>query len=239
MQQYIIPVNNEALSRAINGLYGDNAAEAVGKAYGVIDGAMQLAFEAGRLEEATKVLAERAEEAVKINADIETARQHGFMAGHAHSEDYDTKEAFSDGYDAGFADGEEFMKTHDAKRELQDSFDDGYLEGVHDARVNPEEADDYVTYLCNTDQYWPEFDGTHHDDAAWDELDEAFEMQRDAHSIWDDSGDETDPADGLPPVWTDHADDYGWPDEDTDQSEYTYVDDVDSGDEQPIAEHTF
>jgi hypothetical protein len=137
MQQYIVPINNEALSRAIKALHGEPALQAIYQAYAAIDEAMKFGWEAGRLDEATKVLAERATE-TQLRQEAEPKVPSFTPEEQAKAQSYGY--GYDDGYDA-------------ASATNQDSFDDGYCEGVDDARRDPEAADEYIDFLVNGDEY--------------------------------------------------------------------------------------
>jgi hypothetical protein len=129
MNENIIPVNSEALSRALVAVVGEQTATAVTQAYQAIDAAMNYGFQQG-LAKGEEQRKQAAEEYV---AALGRAENEGFNAG---------------------ADGKQ-----DAE---QVAFDDGYIEGATDARTRPEEADDYIAYLCSLDL--PEVDN--YDDQA-------------------------------------------------------------------------
>ena len=136
MKDLIIPVNNEALSRALLAVVGETSTAAVCQAYQAIDAAMVFGYARSQEEEAEKREAQAKE----------------YVAALQRSEDRDTKASFDAGFKAGYQAAEEgYRDETDTANEanLQDAFDDGYLDGVHDARVNPEQADDYVAFLVD------------------------------------------------------------------------------------------
>lgn len=117
MQQFIVPVNNEALARAVNGVFGDGAAEAVFKAYKTIDEAMVFGFQAGRMDEATKVLAEREKENEELARTLDIVTK---------SHEEETQQAFDDGYIGGVTDARVDPEEADAYIEFlmqDDSYD--------------------------------------------------------------------------------------------------------------------
>jgi uncharacterized protein YecT (DUF1311 family) len=134
MNENIIPVNSEALSRALVAVVGEQTATAVTQAYQAIDAAMNYGFQQGlaKVEERLKQAAE--EYVAALERTDKAAYDHGFQESHAQA-------------------------VEDAE---QVAFDDGYIEGATDARTRPEEADDYIAYLCSLDL--PEVDN--YDDQA-------------------------------------------------------------------------
>jgi flagellar biosynthesis/type III secretory pathway protein FliH len=77
VKEFIIPVNNEAHSRALETIVGPETAQLVLKAYKAIDSAMVFGYERGTRD----TLASTAEEAAE------------------------SREKFSEGYDAGYSEG--------------------------------------------------------------------------------------------------------------------------------------
>lgn len=131
MKDLIIPVNNEAHSRALTALFGPEKAQEFLKAYQAIDSAMAFGYERATADaaEASKKQAEEYVEALQ------------------RSEDRDHKEAFKQGYDAGFNDGA------DGRQDVEKSaYDYGYVDGVSDARMSPSDADRIVEELCSADE---------------------------------------------------------------------------------------
>jgi hypothetical protein len=147
MKDLIIPVNNEAHSRALVAVVGEETAALVLKAYQAIDSAMVFGYERSQAEEAEKrkVLAEE------------------YVAALQRSEDRDTKDAFNNGYNAGFVDGSE-----DLSNQERAAYDDGYVDGVSDARVFPAYADERVAELCSEDGFE---DGQTYDEAMGSDFD--------------------------------------------------------------------
>lgn len=118
----LIPVNGEALKRAMEAVSGPEVATLTLKAYAAIDQAMHYGFLRGEAGYNTKTA-----------ADLKTALDHAASA---------YNEGFSEGVNAG---------RNEGAAEHQESYDNGYMDGVEDARVDPEEADDYIAYLCSLD----------------------------------------------------------------------------------------
>jgi hypothetical protein len=139
MQNFIIPVNNEALSRALVAVAGEETAALICKAYKVIDEAMQFGHAQGTAE---------AEGRAKVQAEDIAMKQASVFTPEEGSERKSYGIGWDDGYEEGFADG-----TKDARSTYvdQESFDEGYAEGVHDARVRPEVADEYLAGLVDAD----------------------------------------------------------------------------------------
>jgi len=135
MKDLIIPVNNEALSRALVAVAGEAMAKTIVDAYKAIDAAMVFGYERSQAEEAEK-RKEMAE---------------GYVAALHSSEDRDTQEAFDNGYEQGFADGKEYVELL-SDAEEHNVYNDGYVNGVSDARVWPSCADRRVRELCGEDQ---------------------------------------------------------------------------------------
>lgn len=214
MKDLIIPVNNEAHSRALEALFGPEKSQEFLKAYQAIDSAMVFGYERG-LKDAVDTYT--IEPAAQLNATAEGAE--GIFKAQVvpqNAVEALEKEAFSNGYDigkhegrmegfkAGYMDAEAAYRSEDlvqAAQNMEDSYNDGYVDGVSDARMMPAEADRVVAELCVEDE----------------EVD-----------AYDDQADE----DGFDGTY-DNYDIFTYDDE------YTYVDDVDSGDEQPIAADTF
>jgi hypothetical protein len=136
MNENIIPVNSEALSRALVAVVGEQTATAVTQAYQAIDAAMNYGFQQG-LAKGDEQRKQAAEEYV---AALDRAN---VMVNH-------------DSWELGY------RKGLDDATDAQEAFDDGYIEGATDARTRPEEADDYISYLCSLDL--PEVDN--YDDQA-------------------------------------------------------------------------
>jgi hypothetical protein len=128
MNEFITPVNNEALSRVLVALGGEEHAQAVVKAYKVVDEAMAFGYARSQEEEAEKrkVMTEE------------------YVAALQRSEDRDTKEAWEAGYSAGYEEG---------CRNETATYGDGYIDGVSDARTWPAEADRRVAELCSDEAY--------------------------------------------------------------------------------------
>lgn len=186
MQDLIIPVNNEALSRAFAAVLTPEQATLVGQAYTAIDKAMRYGFEKGIAVAAERAkiietVAEANEPVVDLGVTgavntVQAAREaydEGFNAGAAETlqnlrnmtaeEEQKHYEAGwitgrAEGYEAGFKNG---YKAADGE------YDDGYVDGVSDARSHPEFADDEVAALCDTEVYYDDqadidgFDGTY------------------------------------------------------------------------------
>lgn len=108
MKDLIIPVNNEAMSKALVGIVGEEKAKEVVAAYKAIDEAMCAGYQKG-LAEGEELRAAAAKEYVEAlgRANERKAEEH------------------------------------------QEAYDDGYMDGVQDARMAPEEADDYISFLCD------------------------------------------------------------------------------------------
>jgi hypothetical protein len=212
MKDLIIPANNEALSRALVAIVGQEQTEAVLKAYQVIDQAMVFGYQRG-----LKVAEEQSK--------MEYVKHLGLR--------------WQEGFDAGFVDGK-----HCAALSEQDSFDEGYVDGVQDARMDPETADTYLDHLCAMDSYADnnttldadEFTGDDHLFANYGD-DELTGVEH----FFPDYGD--DEFAGLQAKINAHPEGESWDQYFDDggpyNDEHTYVDDVDSGDEQPIAADTF
>jgi hypothetical protein len=133
MKDLIIPVNNEAHSRALVAVVGEETAQVILRAYKAIDSAMMFGYERG-LKEAAEASA--AKEAT------------------------DYKAAFECGYKAGYMDAEEGYRSEDnlsEEKNLKDSYDDGYINGVSDARMSPSTADRIVAKLCYADEDFEDF----------------------------------------------------------------------------------
>jgi hypothetical protein len=135
MKDLIIPVNNEALSRAMVSIVGDQATAMILNAYKVIDAAMVFGYERGA------VSAERFEQG-KIQGDL-LGYARGYDEGHRQRQE-DEWEA---GYAKGLDDGNGRTEEDD-----QSAYDDGYVDGVSDCRMWPSFADQNVDRLCAQDE---------------------------------------------------------------------------------------
>jgi hypothetical protein len=172
MQQFIVPVNNEALSRALVAVSGQENAELILKAYKAIEEAMTFGYQQGTADakadkesRASEVL----QEAVQKHDAIYNEGYNNGLADTRGQFDAIASKSYDEGYDA----GREFSETW--KRDEQALFyDDGYVDGVSDARMCPEEADRYVAQLCAEDE---------DEDEAWDALDEAFEAEAEREDV--------------------------------------------------------
>lgn len=141
MKALIIPVNNEAHSRALEALFGPEKSQEFLKAYQAIDKAMLFGYERGCKETLQNLHEMTAEEA-------EPHYEAGTIAGRAA------------GYTAGYLAAEEAyhqQAQNDTAKNLNDSYNDGYVDGVSDARVMPEEADRVVAGLCGEDDFEDSF----------------------------------------------------------------------------------
>lgn len=164
MKDLIIPVNNEAHSRALEALFGPEKSQEFLKAYQAIDKAMVFGYERG-LKDA--VDAATIEPKAQMNAQ-EEGSECSFKAQVVPQNAVEAleKEAFSNGYDigkhegrmegfkAGYMDAEAAYRSEDlvqAAQNMEDSYNDGYVDGVSDARVSPSEADRIVAELCSED----------------------------------------------------------------------------------------
>lgn len=124
MQDQIIPVNNEALSRALNAVVGLDAAKLVGEAYKAIDAAMAFGYTKGVADERKRVAEEEAANEPFLSTTINAQNAAAETA------------AFTRGWDASGLD-----------------YDDGYVDGVSDARAFPAYADDEVARLTAETEY--------------------------------------------------------------------------------------
>lgn len=129
MKDLIIPVNNEALSRALIAVVGEENTKMVVEAYKLTDQAMVFGYEKSQNEEA---------EARKKMAE-------DYVAALQRAERRDTKSSFDDGFEEGAA----FARGS----EDQSAYDDGYVDGVADARAWPKYADEQLERLCSADEY--------------------------------------------------------------------------------------
>lgn len=146
MKDLIIPVNNEALARALIAVAGEEQTKLIVTAYGLIDQAMVFGYEKSQAEEADK----RKKMAEDYVAALERSR--GF----------DEAPVFKAGYDAGFSDADiDVGEQHRADQ--QESYDDGYVDGVADARAFPDFADDQVSLLCAADEATETDEGSEYD----------------------------------------------------------------------------
>jgi hypothetical protein len=94
---------------------------------------------------------------------IDAAMNYGFQQGLAKGEEQRKQAAEEYVAALGRAENEGFNAGADGKQDAEQvAFDDGYIEGATDARTRPEEADDYIAYLCSLDL--PEVDN--YDDQA-------------------------------------------------------------------------
>jgi hypothetical protein len=162
MKDFIIPVNNEAHSRALVAVVGEETAALVLKAYQAIDSAMVFAYERSQAEEAEKrkVLAEEYVAALQRSEDRDTkdAFKQGYDTGYKAAEDAGALEAYHRAeYDDGYTDGVSDFRiwgnsTPEGVSNAQAQYDDGYVDGVSDARACPADADREVARLCSEDE---------------------------------------------------------------------------------------
>lgn len=147
MQDLIIPVNNEALARAMTAVVGDETAALITKAYQQIDGAMWFGYQRG-LKDAGET-AEKAAEETKSDDGIQSellyrqAKLEGFEEGCRQR----AEDEWEAGYARGFDDGEEVTGLDET------DYDSGYVDGVSDARVWPAVADAQVARICQADEF--------------------------------------------------------------------------------------
>jgi hypothetical protein len=123
MQKSIIPVNNEALARAMNATVGEENTVLIAKAYAAIDQAMAYGYAQG-----TKDAQDAA--ALKAADDYEEA----FESGRLSTESFGTQagqEAFDDGYIEG---------VHDARVRPESA--DAYIEFLCELDMAADEFDD-------------------------------------------------------------------------------------------------
>jgi hypothetical protein len=157
VKEFIIPVNNEAHSRALETIVGPETAQLVLKAYKAIDSAMVFGYERGTRD----TLASTAEEAAESREKFSEGYDAGYSkALTAHSSSYDAgyeagfekgtcegyTDGHSDGYDAGYS--EAYTTYYN-----NNYYDDGYVDGVQDARLCPDLADEEVARLCGDDEF--------------------------------------------------------------------------------------
>lgn len=163
MKDLIIPVNNEAHSRALAALFSPEKAQEFLKAYQAIDSAMAFGYERATADaaEASKKQAEEYVEALQRSEDRDhkEAFQNGWDACYSEANDASFAEGHNYGYDAGHHDGitsaahaydNGFVEGYVGFE--QASYDDGYIDGGSDARVSPSEADRIVAELCSADE---------------------------------------------------------------------------------------
>jgi uncharacterized protein with von Willebrand factor type A (vWA) domain len=110
MKEFIIPVNNEAHSRALEAVVGPETAQAILRAYKAIDSAMVFGYERGLKEAAEAALVNDVEDREPFEA--------GYDAGYADAEVNDRNRAldYDDGYVAGVSDAR--LYPADADREV-------------------------------------------------------------------------------------------------------------------------
>lgn len=152
MKDLIIPVNNEAHSRALVSVVGEDTAQVILRAYKAIDSAMVFGYERG-LKYA--VDAADIDPEPKLNAQEEGADwPEGSQVKPMNAVQLLEHEAFKNGYDAGYEAG--YNNAHaerDENEQRKSSYDDGYVDGVSDARMCPAEADARVAELCGYDDF--------------------------------------------------------------------------------------
>jgi hypothetical protein len=144
MNDLIVPVNNEAMSRALLAVVGETNSQAVVQAYQAIDSAMVFGYQKG-LAEGDAMRKAAAEEYVAAIARAE------YTAGEtlADSVEAELDETFKNGYDEGYDEGYDASINDLA----QATYDDGYIDGVQDARVWPRYADEQLERLCEGDAW--------------------------------------------------------------------------------------
>lgn len=145
MKDLIIPVNNEALSRALLMVVGEQNTKVIVEAYRLIDAAMVFGYEKSQNEEADK----RKTQAEEYVSALERADKRVASG------------SFNEGYDAGYKDANEACTE----------YDDGYVDGVADARAFPQFADEQVALLCAGEEYYEGDSGDENDYDFWPEAD--------------------------------------------------------------------
>jgi hypothetical protein len=133
VKEFIIPVNNEAHSRALETIVGPETAQLVLKAYKAIDSAMVFGYERGTRDTLASTAEEAAESREKFSEGFDAGYSEGFTADEGYTDGH------SDGYTAGFSGSS--------------NYDDGYVDGVQDARLCPDLADEEVARLCGDDEF--------------------------------------------------------------------------------------
>jgi hypothetical protein len=131
MKDFIIPVNNEALSRALVAVAGEDTAKLIVQAYQAIDQAMVFGYERGL---AAAALASKEEKDAAMSG------------------------SYDAGYDTGLRDGHEEMEQRGFDANDQEAYEDGYVAGVSDARARPQVADEEMERLCAAEGFYETFD---------------------------------------------------------------------------------
>lgn len=129
----IIPVNNEALSRAMIAVVGEEQTALITKAYQLIDAGMAYGYAQGVAHDAEKSKMAADEYVYKLDK--------AFERGCAQA----AEDAWETGYTKGMTDG--------ADQADAATYDDGYVHGVSDACLWPKYADEQVARLCSADEY--------------------------------------------------------------------------------------
>lgn len=138
MKDLIIPVNNEALSRALVAVAGETMTKTIVDAYKEIDSAMVFGYERGV-------------------AEAKVAKDAAYEEGRRQS----NEDAWEAGYAKGFDDGEDVAGLSEAEEE--NVYNDGYVDGVSDARMWPSFADQRVAELCGSDEFYEGDSGDEND----------------------------------------------------------------------------
>lgn len=132
MNDRIIPVNQEALSRALIAVVGAETAKTITEAYQAIDQAMAFGYAQGTADAAAARTSMTEEFAAKLNATYEEGRRQS------------NEDAWEAGYAKGFEEG---------SRASYIDYDEGYIDGVRDVRAHPDHADERVAALCYADEF--------------------------------------------------------------------------------------
>lgn len=139
MQDQIIPVNNEAMQRALTAVVGPDASRLVGEAYKAIDAAMAFGYTKGN-EEGFKAGYQRAEMDGKAQA-TEVAKRV-------------SDDAYDDGYVDGVADARahpEYADAEVAKLTAEDEYDEANVSDSGDE--NPAEVFDTIVARGEQPEY--------------------------------------------------------------------------------------
>lgn len=152
MKDLIIPVNNEALSRALIAIAGEEKTVVILEAYRLIDAAMIFGYQKG-LNEGAEDRATAAKEYVEaIDRDGDAAYDHGFMEGHSQS----AAESYDDGYVDGVSDARSFPDFADDQVALLCA-DAEYYEGDSGDENDFEDDGDYK-FDIESGKYVPAID---------------------------------------------------------------------------------
>jgi hypothetical protein len=156
VKEFIIPVNNEAHSRALETIVGPETAQLILKVYKAIDSAMVFGCERGTRDTLASTAEEAAESREKFSEGYDAGYSEAYTTYYSNNYDDGYEAGFEKGTCGGYTDGHSDGYTagfSDASIDGSSNYDDGYVDGVQDARLCPDLADEEVARLCGDDEF--------------------------------------------------------------------------------------